>query len=128
MNSEKQNSNFSEIPQDAVVFLNKVGFGCELIQDKIASVSPDFSHRFHQELMNSKIFPSWDGSTEWFTTGVRSQILNPGEQWKKGHFRLRIMAEFLPDEPETSPADRPSENLPETAIEEPSLDAFRESP
>ena len=113
------NNSSSEIPQDSVVLINKVGFGGELIQDKIASVSPDFSRRFHQELMNSKIFASWDGSTEWFTTGIPSQILKPGEQWKGGHFRLRIVAEFIPDEPETIPADRPIE---------PSLDAFRESP
>ena len=106
------------LPQDAVVVVNKVGFSSELIKDKIASVSPDFSHRFHQELMNSKIFVSWDGSEKWFTTGIASQILKPGEQWQDGHFRLRIVAEFVPDEPETIPADQPIE---------PSLDTFREN-
>lgn len=97
MNSDNQNSDFYEIPQDAIVLLNKVGFSSELIKDKIVSVTPDFSRRFHQELMSSKIFASWDGVEKWFTTGIASQILKPGEQWQDGHFRLRIIAEFVPD-------------------------------
>ena len=119
MNSDNQDRKPSEIPQDAIVLLNKVGFGSELIKDKVVSVTPDFSRRFHQELMSTGIFPSWDGAEKWFTTGIASQILKPGEQWQDGHFRLRIVAEFIPDEPEIIPADRPIE---------PSLDAFRESP
>ena len=97
MNSDNQNSDFYKIPQDAVVLINKVGLGSELIKDKIASVTPEFSQKFHQELMNTRIFPSWDGSEKWFTTGIASQILKPGEQWQDGHFRLRIIAEFVPD-------------------------------
>ena len=118
MNSDSQNSDFYEIPQDAVVLINKVGFGSELIKDKIVSIIPDFSRRFHQELMNSQIFPSRDGSEKWFTTGFPSQMLKPDERWQDGHFRLRIVAEFIPDEPETIPTDRPAES---------SLDDFRES-
>jgi hypothetical protein len=119
MNLGSQDNEFHEIQQNAIVVLNKVGFSSELMKDKIASVTPDFSRRFHQELMNSRIFSSWDESAEWFTTGVPSQILKPGEQWQEGHFRLRITAEFVPDEPETIQTDRPIE---------PSLDTFRESP
>lgn len=118
MNSGEQNNEFYQIPQDAVVVLNKVGFSNELIEDKIDRISPDFSRRFHQELMNSKIFSSWDGSEKWFTTGINSQMLKPGEKWQDGRFRLRIVAEFVPDEPEIIPADRPPES---------SLDTFRES-
>ena len=97
MNSDNKNSGFYEIPQDAVVLINKVGFGSELFKDKIASVTPEFSKNFHQELIKSQIFPSWDGSEKWLTTGFPSQILKPGEKWQDGRFRLRIVAEFVPD-------------------------------
>ena len=97
MNPDNQTSDFYEIPQDAVVLINKVGFGNELIKDKIGKVTPEFSRNFHQELMNSTIFPSWEGSGEWFTTGFPSQILKPGEKWQDGRFRLRVVAEFIPD-------------------------------
>ena len=83
----------------------------------------NFSHLIHilsmKKLVNSKIIGSTDNSSVWFKEGFPSRILQPGEHWKEGKIRLRVVAEFIPDEPETIPADRPIE---------PSLDTFRESP
>jgi hypothetical protein len=50
---------------------------------------------------------------QWFNSGEDCKILQPGEKWQDGTFRLRITAEFVPKESST---DRPIE---------PSLDTFR---
>ena len=51
---------------------------------------------------------------QWFNSGEICKILQPGEDWQEGEFRLRISAEFIPKD---VPADRPTES---------SLDDFRE--
>ena len=91
----------------------------QLVTDKIVQISPDIAYIFHQALMNSKIIESSDYSKEWLDCGYPCQMIQSSQQWQDGHFRLRIVAEFIPDEPEIIPADRPIE---------PSLDTFRESP
>jgi hypothetical protein len=40
-------SNFSEIPNDAMVLLGKTGMTNELIDEMMSSISPDFSYRTH---------------------------------------------------------------------------------
>ena len=112
MNSDDQNSGFYEIPQDAVVLINKVGFGSELFKDKIGNITPAFSQTFHNELMKLGIFSSWDRSEEWLTTGFPSQILKPGEKWQDGRFRLRVVAEFVPNvfEEEKIPLQEPGQS------------------
>jgi KGK domain len=90
----------------------------ELILDKLLNLKSDFARKFHQELINSKAIETWDGSIEWFDPGYPCQLLNPGEQWQNGHFRFRIVAEFIPNEPEIEPANQPID---------PSLDIFRET-
>jgi hypothetical protein len=51
----------------------------------------------------------------WFTSGEDCKILQPGETWQEGQFRLHVTAEFIPKD---APADRPIES---------SLDDFRGS-
>jgi hypothetical protein len=119
MNQDNQNGHFSEIQNDAIVLFKKVGMSSELISDKILGVSSDFAQRFHQELIDSKVVDTWHYAEKWLAAGHPCQLLNPGGQWQKGRLRLRITAEFVPDEPEIAPTDRPIE---------PSLDTFRESP
>jgi KGK domain len=51
---------------------------------------------------------------EWFNSGEDCKILQPGEAWQQGKFRIRVTAEFIPEEFST---DRPIES---------SLDDFRE--
>jgi KGK domain len=63
--------------------------------------------------------PYYVSYSQWFRSGENCKILQPGEQWKEGKIRLRVVAEFVPDEPETIPTDRPIE---------PSLDTFRDRP
>ena len=44
----------------------------------------------------------------WIEEGVNCERLSPGDpQWKKGKVRVRVVVEFLPDEPESpeSPLD-----------------------
>ena len=39
--------------------------------------------------------------TDWFTKGVDCQILKAGSDgWKKGKLKIRVIVEFIPDEPE----------------------------
>jgi KGK domain len=52
---------------------------------------------------------------QWFNSGEDCKILQPGETWQEGQFRLHITAEFIPKD---APADRPIES---------SLDDFRGS-
>jgi hypothetical protein len=87
------------------------------MEEKINQVLPFYSRTFHEELVNSGIIESNINFHLWFKEGLPSRMLQPGEHWKEGRIRLRIVAEFAPDEPETIPTDRPIE---------PSLDAFRE--
>jgi hypothetical protein len=43
------------------------------------------------------------GEPGWISSGVKCEILRPGEQsWHKGKIKLKIVLEFCPDEPELS--------------------------
>ncbi len=119
MTLEYQKINFSELSDDAVVIIEKIGISSELMEEKINKVLPFYSRTFHEGLCNSQIIGSNENWDVWFKEGFPSRMLQPGEQWKEGKIRLRVVAEFIPDEPETIPNDRPAE---------PSLDTFRESP
>ena len=68
-------------------------------------------------LVERKIVSGKEGRSEWFNAGFSAQIIEPGESWKKGQIRLRVVVEFVPDEEVA--------NEPEKPIE-PSLDEFRE--
>ena len=76
--------NLSLIPDNAVVLLGKTGMTNELIDEMMSLISPDFSYRFHQMLVERKILPGNDGRAEWFKAGFSAQIIEPGESWKKG--------------------------------------------
>ena len=69
-------------------------------------------------MTGNKILSSYDGYEQWFKDGFPAQMIVSGKEWQKGRLRLRIVAEFIPDDIE-------SENLSEQPIE-PSLDEFRE--
>ena len=100
-------------------------------EDVISFIDPQLTHGFWgmtttmvDELR--KRIPAICGVTDlkhssykWCNDGIEAKVLfsENGGGWKKG--RLRLSIEFVPDEPETIPADRPIE---------PSLDSFRESP
>jgi len=111
--------NLSKPLDDTIIMMGKVGISSELMEERINELLSSYSYTFHEKLVNSKIIGSNDHSSVWFKEGFPSRILQPGEHWKEGKIRLRVVAEFIPDEPETIPADRPIE---------PSLDTFRESP
>lgn len=118
MTSECQKNQSSELPDDAVIIFEKIGINSELMEQKINGVLSSYSRTFHEGLINSKIIESYDQSYVWFQEGCPSRMLQPGEQWKEGKVRLRVVAEFIPNEPEIISADRPTEQ---------SLDTFRES-
>jgi hypothetical protein len=40
----------------------------------------------------------------WFTSGEDCKILQPGEAWQRGKFRIRVTAEFIPEEFSTDSA------------------------
>ncbi len=63
--------------------------------------------------------PYYVSYSQWFESGENCKILQLGEQWKEGKVRLRVVAEFISDEPEQTQIDRPTES---------SLDTFRENP
>lgn len=119
MTLEYQVINFSELSDDAVIIIEKVGISSELMEEKIHKILPYCSRTFHEGLVSSKILGSNENWDIWFNEGFPSRMLQPGEQWKDGKTRLRIVAEFIPDEPEIIPTDRPIE---------PSLDTFRDRP
>ena len=106
------------IPNNSMILLNKTGITSELIEEINNSMLSTFSERFHNQLVERRILSSGDRKWEWFKDGFPAQMIAPGEDWKKGKLRLRIVAEFVPDDIE-------SKNLPEQPIE-PSLDEFRE--
>ena len=118
MTLDYQKTNFSELPDDAFIVMGKIGINSELMEEKINEVISYYSRAFHEKLTNSQIILNGDREA-WFQEGFPARMLQPGEQWKEGKIRLRVVAEFIPNEPETIPADRPIE---------PSLNAFRESP
>ena len=108
--------NLSKPLDDTVIMMGKIGISSELMEERINELLSSYSYTFHEKLVNPKIIGSNDNSSVWFKEGFPSRILQPGEHWKEGKIRLRVVAEFIPDEPETIPADRPIE---------PSLDAAK---
>ena len=119
MNLEYQGINLSEPLDDTVIMMGKIGISSELMEEKINELLSSYSYTFHEKLVNSRIIGSNDNSAVWFKEGFPSRMLQPGEHWKEGKIRLRVVAEFIPDEPEA---------IPNAQSIEPSLDAFRESP
>ena len=118
MTLDYQGINFSELSDDSVVIIRKRGISSELMKEKINEVFPSYSRIFHEGLYNSQIIGPHKNYDHWFKEGFPSRILQPEEHWKEGKIRLRVVAEFIPNEPEGAATDRPIE---------PSLDAFRES-
>ena len=108
-----------DIPNESMLLFDKVGITGELVSEINNAILSDCSDKFHRQMLDRKILSSWDGQWKWFKDGFSTQMIAPGEDWKKGKLRLRIVAEFIPDDVE-------SENLPEQSIENP-LDTFRES-
>lgn len=41
---------------------------------------------------------------ELYQQGIKLEILEPGQRWKTGKIRLRLVLEFIPDEPENGGA------------------------
>jgi len=50
--------------------------------------------------------------TDWFTQGVDCRILKAGSDgWKKGKLKIRVVVEFIPDEPEISEYQSPLDEI-----------------
>jgi hypothetical protein len=109
--------NLSLIPDNAVVLLGKTGMMNELVDEIMDLILPEFSYKFHTILVQRKMLSRNDGHAEWFKAGFPAQIIQSGESWKKGQIRLRVVAEFVPDEEVENESEKPIE---------PSLDEFRE--
>mgnify|MGYP002654622304 CR=1 FL=1 len=49
---------------------------------------------------------------KWIEEGIDCELLNLGDpQWKKGKVRVRVVVEFLPDEPESSDYQSPLDEI-----------------
>ena len=119
----KTNEPFSN-PDGAIIRLRKTGITSELFEEINNSILPTFSGEFHKELVERKILSSWNGQQEWFKDGLPAQMIAPGEDWKKGKLRLRIVAEFIPDDIESEKIS--SQEVPTSSVS-PSLDDIRNS-
>jgi hypothetical protein len=50
--------------------------------------------------------------TDWFTQGIDCQILKAGSDgWKKGKIKIRVIVEFIPDEPEIPECQSPLDEI-----------------
>ena len=119
----KTNEPFSN-PDGAIIRLKETGITSELFEEINNLILPTFSEAFHKELIERKILSSWDRYKEWFKDGFSAQTVAPGEDWKKGKMRLRIVAEFVLDGIESEKIS--SQDVPESSIS-PSLDDIRNS-
>lgn len=109
--------NFSEIPNDAIVLLGKLGITNDTVDEIVRTYATNFSYDFHKGLVKRMIFSDEDDHKQWLNEGFPSQIIEPGSVWKKGRLRLRIVVEFI--------LEGEGGELPDQTIE-PSLDEFRE--
>lgn len=107
-----------QISNDTLILFKKVGITGELLNEIISEVSPECSNKFHEQILARKILlSSWNSSEKWFTHGFSAQMIESGASWKKGRIRLRVVAEFVPDEEVENELEQQTE---------PSLDEFRE--
>ena len=111
-------------PDSAIILLNKTGITSELFEEISSSILSNFSERFHNQLVERKILSSWDRYKEWFKDGFSAQTVAPGGDWKKGRMRLRVVAEFIPDDIESE--EFISQDLSISSVS-PSLDDIRNS-
>jgi hypothetical protein len=50
--------------------------------------------------------------SDWFTKGIDCQILKAGSDgWKKGKLKIRVIVEFIPDEPEIPEYQSPLDEI-----------------
>ena len=112
------------IPNNSMILLNKTGITSELIEEINNSMLSTFSERFHNQLIERKILSSGDRRSEWFKDGFSAQMIAPGEDWEKGKLRLRIVAEFIPDDIESE--EIIPQEVPTSSVS-PSLDDIRNS-
>ena len=112
------------IPNNSMILLNKTGITSELIEEINDSMLSTFSERFHNQLIGRKILSSGDRQWEWFKDGFSAQMIAPGEDWKKGKLRLRIVAKFVLDDIESEKIS--SQDVPASSVS-PSLDDIRNS-
>ncbi len=110
--------NFSEIPNDAIVLLGKVGITNDTVDEIVRTYATSFSYDFHRGLVKRMVLSSENDHEQWLDEGFPSQILEPGSVWKKGRLRLRVVAEFILEGEGENPSNQPIE---------PSLDTFREN-
>ena len=119
----KTNEPFSN-PDGTIIRLEKTGITSELFEEISNLMLITFSEEFHKELVERKILSSWNRRQEWFKDGFSAQMIAPGEDWKKGKMRLRVVAEFIPDDIESEKIS--SQDVPESSVS-PSLDDIRNS-
>ena len=117
----KTNEPFSN-PDGAVILLKKTGITSDLFEEINSSILPIFAKEFHNQLIERKILSSSDGKWEWFKDGLPAQMIAPGEDWKKGKLRLRVIAEFVLDDIES---EKISSQDVSTSSVSPSLDDNR---
>ncbi len=111
---------FKQLDNESVV-----SFGsCTLRTQKFFSSIYEFFINEGWERIRHKLYCSDAGRVPemdeklFFIQGIDCEVLQPGKNWKKGKFKIKIALEFQPDEPEI-------EAIPENTTSESSLDDIR---
>ena len=84
-------------------FDHKNGATVELLEDRFSTrIGQSMSHA-SSDLMEEKIFSENTNLNRMnWLEGLPCQILQPGKKWQEGKIRLRVVAEFVPNESETA--------------------------
>ena len=111
-----------DIPNDSLLLFDKRGITGDVIDTFTSSMSSECSSKFHEYMTRNNILSSWDESDKWFRDGFPAQVITSGKEWQKGKLRLRIVAEFIPDDIESEKIS--SQEVPTSSVS-PSLDDIR---
>ena len=106
MSESEQHSKLLPVDDDIVVKFPAGGvviyFHRDLLFD--ASQSPYNSTKIFVDKVAGYIHKLFR-PLELLKEGIKAEILEPGKKWVTGKIRLRLVIEFIPDEPEKSPLD-----------------------
>ncbi|WP_107669230.1 KGK domain-containing protein [Cyanothece sp. BG0011] len=100
---------------DSVLLYGDSSVKVNILINKMISA---FSTEGYKHLMSliSQIARIPSNGSDWFHKGISCELLQPGENWKKGTVKIKLQLEFIPDEPE-----------PETNKNDSVLDDIRQS-
>lgn len=95
---------FKPLPMDdGVVVKLPTGTDIVTVGNRVFRASGSPLYHSTKELEDKIAKPIYDNSSrELFKQGVKVEILEPGKKWVTGNLRLRLVFEFIPDEPENS--------------------------